>query len=161
MAATAPAPQDKFAPGIEALIDEAIANHKVPLAPMNNTAASIDTNPTRTAPEEDAVAPDESHSASKKPRKDESDKGSTKPKSYTMLDAKEANCLRGSSAFMALKDEFMTCDMHSYLSYLAANTHSTRNQPLDTHMYDQIFRKMAAVVAFMQTLDKQDYKYTD
>jgi hypothetical protein len=58
---------------------------------------------------------------------------------------------------MALKDEFMTCDMHSYLAYLAAKTHSIRNQPLDTHMYDQIFRKMAAVVAFMETLDM----YTD
>jgi hypothetical protein len=57
---------------------------------------------------------------------------------------------------MALKDEFMTCDMHSYLAYLASKTQSIRNQPLDTHMYDQIFRKMAAVVAFMETLDKQD-----
>ena len=156
MAAIAPAPREQFAPGIEALIDEAIANYKVPLAPMNNTATPLETNPTGTAPEEDTVAPGDSRSPSKRPREDDSDKDSKKAKSYTMLDAEEARCLRGSRAFMALKNEFMTCDMHSYLAYLAAKTQSIQNQPLDTHMYTQIFRKMAATVAFMETLDKQD-----
>tara|TARA_B110001452_G_scaffold264652_1_gene267995 strand:+ start:3783 stop:4253 length:471 start_codon:yes stop_codon:yes gene_type:complete len=156
MVATVPAPREQFAPGIEALIDEAIANYKVPLAPMNNTAASLETKPTGPAPEEDPVAPDASRSPSKRPREDETDKCSKKPKSFTMLDAEEARCLRGSSAFMALKDEFMTCDMHSYLAYMAAKSQSTRNQPLDTHMCEQVFRKMQFVIAFMETLDKQD-----
>lgn len=156
MAATSSAPREQFAPGIEALVDEAIAKYSVPLAPMNNTTASLETNQTATAPEEETVAPDASRSPSKRPREDESDNGSKKPKSVTMLDAEETHCLRGCSAFMALKDEFMTCDMHSYLVYMAAKSQSTRNQPLDTHMCTQVFRKMQLVIAFMKTLDEQD-----
>lgn len=153
MPATPPAPPEKFAPGIEALIDEAIAHYKVPLAPMSNAAASLDTNPTEPSPEDTSVAPDVSGSPSKRPCEEKSEKVSKKPRCFTMLNDKEVRHLRDSSAFMSLKDEFMTCDMESYLAYLAAKSQSNRNQPLDTHMYTEIFRKMAAVVSFMETLD--------
>lgn len=120
---------------------------------MSNAAASFDTNPTEPSPEDTSVAPDVSGSPSKRPCEEKSEKVSKKPSCFTMLNGKEVRHLRDSSAFMTLKDEFMTCDMESYLSYLAAKSQSIRNQPLDTHMYTEIFRKMATVVSFMETLD--------
>tara|TARA_B110001450_G_scaffold235162_1_gene239655 strand:- start:721 stop:1143 length:423 start_codon:yes stop_codon:yes gene_type:complete len=132
-----PAPLEQFAPGVEMLIDNAITQYEVPLAPMSNKVVASFTD----------------ESSNKRPR-EEGDVCANETKSYKLLNANQAASLRGSTAFVALKSEFMTEEIHSYLTYLASRTACKSNQPLDTHMYTEIFRKMATVFGFMRALDR-------
>ena len=134
------APLEQFAPGVEVLIDNAISQYEVPLALMGSTAEASFT----------------ADSSNKRSREEafEGDVDANKTKSYKLLNANQAASLRGSTAFVALKSEFMTKEMHSYLAYLASRTACKSNQPLDTHMYTEIFRKMATVFGFMRALDR-------
>lgn len=142
-----PAPLEQFAPGVEMLIDNAISQYEVPLAPMSMSS--------------NVVASFTDESSNKRPR-EEGDVCANETKSYKLLNSNQVASLRGSTAFVALKSEFMTKEMHSYLAYLASRTACTSNQPLDTHMYTEIFRKMAIVFGFMRALDRigeeEDYK---